>query len=162
MKKQLNESTNKTILNVLSALRLKNNELQNRITEMNSEFEKLRDENKTLKRLHHREEIAIQRLENQENDVTKMIQNHNNEVTFLKKTLKAIKIENRKLNASLADKDTELRAIKKKYDETKKILNEKKIMDSVELAKKLEEAERDINYYRKETEVIESLYIINN
>ena len=69
---RLPEQFSKTAVRVMSAQRLKNNDLQNRISELNIELEKLKDENKTLKRVHHREEIALKKFEHQDNDIAQI------------------------------------------------------------------------------------------
>jgi chromosome segregation ATPase len=137
----------------MSAQRLKNNDLQNRLSEMMLELEKLRDENKTLKRVHHREEIALKRLESQDNDVTRLIRNHMEEANTLKDIIKSLKQDNAKFNKTLIDKDEEIRNMKKKNDDLKKILNDKKLLDSAELSKRLELCEKDLSTYKMKCEV---------
>ena len=138
----------------MSAQRLKNNDLQNRIAEMNLEIEKLKEENKTLKRVHHREEIALKKFEAQDNDIAQIVKNHLSESTALKEVVKKVKNENRKLTGSLMEKDEEIRAIKKKQEEYKQIINDKKLLDSVELAKRLEQANNSLSECKKKNEVI--------
>jgi hypothetical protein len=43
--------------------------------------------------------------------------------------------------------------LKKKYSELKKILNDKKLLDSAELTKKLEQSEQELASYKQKTEV---------
>ena len=147
------EQYNKTAVKVMSAQRLKNNDLQNRIAEMNIELEQLKEENKTLKRVHHREEIALKKFEAQDNDIAQIVKNHMNESNALKEVVKKIKNENRKITGSLIEKDEEIRTLKKKQEEYKQILNDKKLLDSVELAKKLEQANNSLSEYKKKIEV---------
>ena len=147
------EQYSKTAVKVMSAQRLKNNDLQNRIAEMNLEIEKLKEENKTLKRVHHREEIALKKFEAQDNDIAQIVKNHLSESTALKEVVKKVKNENRKLTGSLMEKDEEIRAIKKKQEEYKQIINDKKLLDSVELAKKLDQANNSLSEYKKKNEV---------
>ena len=148
------EQFSKTAVRVMSAQRLKNNDLQNRIAEMNIELEKLKEENKTLRRVHHREEIAIKKYETQDNDITRLVKNHTEESNVLKESVKNIKNENRKLTNNLMEKDDELRALKKKLDDYKKILNDKKLLDSAELAKRLDLANTNLSEYKKKVEVL--------
>jgi sugar-specific transcriptional regulator TrmB len=137
----------------MSAQRLKNNDLQNRIAELNSQMEKLKEENRTLKRVHHREENALKRLESQDNDVTRLIRNHMEESNALKEIIKTVKTENQKLSKILIDKDEDARNLKKKLDEYKKILNDKKLLDSAELSKRLEQCEKDLTNSKLKCEV---------
>jgi hypothetical protein len=155
------EQYSKTAVKVMSAQRLKNNDLQNRIAEMNLEIEKLKEENKTLKRVHHREEIALKKFEAQDNDIAQIVKNHLSESTALKEVVKKVKNENRKLTGSLMEKDEEIRAIKKKQEEYKQIINDKKLLDSVELAKKLEQANNSLSEYKKKNEVILNISFLN-
>jgi hypothetical protein len=157
---QQQQSLSKTAIRVMSAQRLKNIELQNRINEMNIEMEKLKEENRTLKRVHRREEIAIKRLEDQDTDVARLVKNHTEETHALREIIRKLKNENRKLSSTLIDKDEEIRVIKKKLDEYLKILNDKKLMDNVELAKKLSTTEKELSNYKSRHEVIISLILI--
>jgi hypothetical protein len=152
-KPQTAEALNQTVLRLMSAQRLKNNDLQNRIAELNIEIEKLKDENKILKRVHHREEIAIKKFESHDNDVSRLIKNHADEAHALKETIKNLKNENRRLNSSLIDKDEEIRSLKKKKDDLKKILNDKKLFDSLELSKKLDQAETSLAHFKTKADV---------
>ncbi len=138
---------------IVSAQRLKNNELQNRLNELKLENEKLLDENKILKRMHKREEIAIRRFENQDNDIARIVKNHVEEGNVLKDTIKKLKNDNKKLYNQLIDKDEEIRSLRKKLDEMKKILSEKKIMDIVELNKLLEQTKKDFSIFKEKCDV---------
>ena len=146
-------SISQTAMRVLSAQRLKNNDLKNQIGELTIELEKLRNENRTLKRIHQREEIALKKLENHEVDVGRLVRNHAEEVNALKETLKKVKHENRKLNSTLIDKDEEIRSLKKRNDDLKKILNDKNLLDSVELGKKLDLAEKNLSESKTRADV---------
>ena len=140
---------------IVSAQRLKNNELQNRLVELRSANEKLVDENRTLKRMHKREEIAIKRFESQDSDMARLVKNHTDETNALRETIKKTKSENKKLYNTLIDKDEEIRALKKKCDELNKILGDKKLLDSVELSKQLEQAERDREHFKAKYDALE-------
>lgn len=150
-----------TALRVMSAQRLKNNDLKNRIGELGIELEKLREENRTLKRIHQREEIALKKLENHEIDVGRLVRNHAEEVSAVKESLKKVKHENRKLNSTLIDKDEEIRALKKRNDDLKKILNDKNLLDSVELSKKLDAAEKNYSECKTRADVRRDYFIFN-
>lgn len=138
------EQLSQAAIRVMSAQRHKNTDLQNRIAEMNLEMDKLREENKTLRRVHLREEVAIKRFESQDTDLNRLMRNHTDETNALKEQIKKLKLETRRLNSNLIDKEEEVRSVRKKNDEFKKILNDKKLLDSVELTKTLEQTEKDI------------------
>lgn len=138
----------------MSAQRFKNNELQNRITELVSELEALKEEHRTMKRLHIREGQALKKHENHEVDISKMMKNHQEEQGILKEMNKKLKTENKRINTLLLEREEELRSVKKKNDEMKKIMNDKKLIDSFEISKKLEVAEKDLEEYKQKCEVI--------
>ena len=58
------------------------------------------------------------------------------------------------LNGNLIEKEEEVRSVRKKNDEFKKILNDKKLLDSVELTKSLEQAEKELQELKTKLEVI--------
>lgn len=147
------EQLSQAAIRVMSAQRHKNTDLQNRIAEMNLEMDKLREENKTLRRVHLREEVAIKRFESQDTDLNRLMRNHTDETNALKEQIKKLKLETRRLNSNLIDKEEEVRSVRKKNDEFKKILNDKKLLDSVELTKTLEQTEKDIQELKIKLEV---------
>lgn len=138
----------------MSAQRQKNNDLQNRLSELANQVEALKEENRTLKRVHQREEAALRRLESQDNDVSRLVRNHMEESNALKDIIKNVKAENGRLNKVLIDKDEEIRQLKKKLDEFKKILNDKKLLDSAELSRRLDVCEKELDSYKLKCEVI--------
>ncbi|CAF0850593.1 unnamed protein product [Brachionus calyciflorus] len=149
------EQVSQTTMRIMSAQRLKNNDLNNRLKELTKELEKIKEENKLLQRVHKREEKALKNLENQEHDVSRMIRNHLDEANSLKETIKSLKSDNKRLTSTLIEKDEEIRAMKKKNDDMKKILNDKKLFDNVELNKKLDACEKDLETYKSKYEHLE-------
>lgn len=147
------EQISQTAMRVMSAQRLKNNDLNNRLKELMKEMEKLREENKVLNRVHKREERALKHLENQEHDVARMVRNHLDEANVLKEQVKKIKNDNKKLTATLIEKDEEIRAMKKRNDDMKRLLSDKKLFDNAELSKKLDNSEKELANYKSKYEV---------
>ena len=92
------------------------NDTTNKIVELNLELEKLRVENKTLKRIQAREEAAYTKLENVQIDMKKTIKKHVEEINNLRLELEKAWEHNKKLTANLILKDDELRSLKKKYN----------------------------------------------
>jgi chromosome segregation ATPase len=140
---------------LLSAQRIKNNDLQNRISELNIEIEKLREENRTIKRMHKREEVALKKLETQDTDVTKVVKGYQDEINSLKQKIRKIQSENRAINNSLLDREDEVRVLKKKNSELKEILDDKNLIESSELSKKLEASEYELKEQRTKYQVID-------
>ena len=144
---------NQATRQVLSAQRFKNNELQNKLTEVMNELEELKVENKTLKRVHIREEIALKKHENQDIDLAKMMKTHQEELTVVKDLNRKQQKENKRITALLMEREEDLRAYKKKADEMKKIINDKKLLDSVEITRKLEIFQKEMEEYKEKSEV---------
>ena len=144
---------NQATRQVLSAQRFKNNELQNKLTEVMNELEELKVENKTLKRVHIREEIALKKHENQDIDLAKMMKTHQEELTVVKDLNRKQQKENKRITALLMEREEDLRAYKKKADEMKKIINDKKLLDSVEITRKLEIIQKEMEEYKEKSEV---------
>lgn len=154
------EQLSKLAVRVMSAQRQKNNDLQNRIGEIAAQLEALKEENRTLKRVHQREEAALRRFESQDSDVSRLVRNHMEESNALKEVIKSSKAESARLNKVLIDKDEEVRQLKKKLDEYKKILNDKKLLDSADLNRRLEQSEKDMSTYKLKCEVQYSFFNI--
>lgn len=95
----------------------------------------------------------MRRFESQDNDVSRLVRNHMEEASALKEIIKSVKTENGRLNKVLIDKDEEIRQLKKKLDEFKKILNDKKLLDSAELSRRLEACEKELDTYKLKYEV---------
>ncbi len=144
---------NQATRQVLSAQRFKNNELQNKLTEVMNELEELKVENKTLKRVHIREEIALKKHENQDIDLAKMMKTHQEELTVVKDLNRKQQKENKRITALLMEREEDLRAYKKKADEMKKIINDKKLLDSVEITRKLEIIQKEMEEHKEKSEV---------
>ena len=143
---------------LLSAQRIKNNDLQNRISEMHIEIEKLREENRTIKRVHRREEIALKKLETADTDITKIVKGYQDEINSLKQTVRKMHNENRKVNNNLLDREDEVRVLKKKYSDLKEILNNKNLIESSELTKKLEASEQELKDQRSKYQVFDETF----
>jgi chromosome segregation ATPase len=133
-----------SVSQVILAQRIKTNELQNRINQLNDEIEKLRGENKTLKRVHVREEQALKKLETQETDIERLVKNYSEEVIALKQAIKKLNGDNKKLSTNILEKEDELRVLKKKNDKLTMILNDKNLIESSELRSKLELSEKEL------------------
>ena len=118
-----------------------------------NELEELKVENKTLKRVHIREEIALKKHENQDIDLAKMMKTHQEELTVVKDLNRKQQKENKRITALLMEREEDLRAYKKKADEMKKIINDKKLLDSVEITRKLEIIQKEMEEYKEKSEV---------
>lgn len=74
------DSTAVVTKRMLSARRLKINELKNEVEELHTQLNELRNENKTLRRQQVLSERELDKHEAQESDVSNILQKHNEEV----------------------------------------------------------------------------------
>lgn len=91
-------------------------------------------------------------------DVNRILKNYTEQITSLKEKIRKIGSDNKKVTNSLLDREDELRVLKKKYYELKEILNDKKLLESAELSKKLDRAENELNEQRSKCTLLERKY----
>lgn len=116
---------------------LKINELRNRIEELNSHVVQLRDENKLLKKMQHRQEKALVKFEHEESDLPQLIQRHNNETRNLKEILRKTRDKYERTDRYLRDAEDELDKVKSKLRKYKTLAEDKHLPEREELNKKL-------------------------
>ena len=73
---------------MLSARRIKINELRNEIEDLQQQLNDKVTENRTLQREQHLREKALLKFESEENDMANTLQKHNAEVRVLKETIR--------------------------------------------------------------------------
>ncbi|XP_052811109.1 lebercilin-like isoform X3 [Mya arenaria] len=129
---------------VLSARRLKINEIQNMNQEFQAQLRELKEENKLLKKTQHRTDKALQRFEDRESDLPQLIQRQNNEVRSLKDQIRKWREKFEKTDRYLRDAEDELEKAKIKLKKLKSLADEKELPERAELNKKLNNAELDM------------------
>jgi chromosome segregation ATPase len=129
---------------VLSARRLKINEIQNQNQELLLQLKDLKDENKLLKKTQHRADKALQKFEDRESDLPQLIQRQNNEVRSLKDQIRKWREKYEKTDRYLRDAEDELEKAKSKLKKLKTLADEKDLPERSELNKKLHNAELDM------------------
>ncbi|NWX48603.1 LCA5 protein, partial [Steatornis caripensis] len=126
---------------VLSARLQKINELQNELTELHIKLDELQKENRTLKRLQHRQEKALSKFQDTENEISQLLAQHNNEVRILRERLRKSQESERATRRWLKDSEDELYRAKTVLQKLKKLSADKHLAERDELAKKLAYAE---------------------
>ena len=129
---------------VLSARRLKINELMNQNNELKQQIIDIRDENKLLKKTQRRQDKALQRFEDQENDLPTLIQRQNNEVRSLKDQIRKWREKYEKTDRYLRDAEDELEKVKSKLKKLKSLADEKDLPERSDLNRKLNQSELEL------------------
>ncbi|XP_053398012.1 lebercilin-like isoform X2 [Mercenaria mercenaria] len=129
---------------VLSARRLKINEIQNQNQELLLQLKDLKEENKLLKKTQHRADKALQKFEDRESELPQLIQRQNNEVRSLRDQIRKWREKYEKTDRYLRDAEDELEKAKIKLKKLKSLADEKDLPERAELNKKLNNAELDM------------------
>lgn len=129
---------------VMSARRLKINELKNVNEELNQQIRDLKDENKLLKKTQFRTEKALQRFEDKESDLPQIMQRQQNEVRTLKDQIRKWREKYEKTDRYLRDAEDELEKVKFKLKKLKSVAEEKDLPERSELNRRLNKSELDI------------------
>lgn len=126
---------------MLSARRIKINELRNETDDLGKQLAIVQTENRTLRREQHLRERALDKYENEENDMGNVLMKHQSEVRVLKEQLRKNKEKNQKLQRNVKDVDDELDRTKKLLRKMKGLVEDKELGERDELSRKLSKAE---------------------
>lgn len=129
---------------VLSAKKLKIDELRNQVEELHTALKDVKEENKLLKKMQHRQEKALHKFDDKESDLPQIMQRHNNEVRTLREQLRKTKDKYDKNDRYLRDAEDELDRVKNKLTKYKKLADEEQLQERDELTRKLKQMELDV------------------
>ena len=133
-----------TARRVMSAKRLRYNEMRNGMEELEGVVKDLKEENKILKKMQYRQEKALQKFESKDSDLPIIMQRHNNEVRTLKEQHKKVKDKYDKTDRYLRDAEDELERTKAQLKKYKTLAEEKQLPEREDLNRKLSKAELDL------------------
>ena len=151
-----NEKTDGVVQRMLSAKNLKINELRNQLEDLQTALRDVKEENKLLKKMQHRQEKALNKYEDTESDLPQIIQKHQNEVRALKENLRKTKEKFERTDRYLRDAEDELDKVKSKLKRYKSLADQQNLMERDELHKKNLQMEIDM----EEKDVKIKVYII--
>ncbi|XP_061176689.1 LOW QUALITY PROTEIN: uncharacterized protein LOC133185468 [Saccostrea echinata] len=120
---------------MLSAKNLKLNELRNQIEDMQTAFRDLKEENKLLKKMQHRQEKALVKYEETEGELPQIIARHQNEVRTLKENLRKTREKYERTDRYLRDAEDELDKVKGKLKRYKSLADQNNLKERDELQK---------------------------
>ena len=142
---------------MLSARRIKINELKNEVEDVNQQLIELKAENKTLKRQQFLQERALVRFEDKENDLPVLLQRHSEELRSVKEQLRRQKEKYQRADRRLKETEDELSHTKKQLKRMKKLVEDKNLGERDELSQKLTRAEIDLEDREKRIKVVSGL-----
>lgn len=129
---------------VLSANRNKVSRLHNILEELQQEVEELKDENKSLKRVSHRQEKQIKKIDDEEASLPMLLQRHSAEMRTLKERLRRNQEILHKKEKESRDHDHEIQKLRDKVSNYRELSQDKKLQERAALAKKLEKLQSDM------------------
>jgi chromosome segregation ATPase len=138
---------------MLSARRLKINELRNQVEELSQLVQDLKLENRTIKQDSRRQDKALSRYEVQESELPSLISRHSEEVRTLRDQLKRCKEKYDHSNRKYKDLDEELHRTRKQLRKLKDLADNKKLEERDELARKLTQTEIEMDEKDKKIRV---------
>ncbi|XP_021366836.1 lebercilin-like isoform X5 [Mizuhopecten yessoensis] len=141
---QVTPRVDPVVQRVLSARKLRINELRNNMEDLVKQIEDLREENKLLKKTQYRQEKALNRFDERESDLPQIMQRHNNETRTMREQLKKTKDKYDRTDRYLRDAEDELEKVKNKVKKYKRLVDENDLMERDDLQTKVKKAEIDI------------------
>ena len=129
---------------ILSARRLKINELRNELENVRQQMAIVMDENKTLKRSMHVQGRALEKYEGQENEMSTVLARHAEEIRVARESEKRYKERYAKLEKKLKEQDEDMKRTKKLLHKLKTLVEDKDLGERDELARKLAKVTSDL------------------
>ena len=129
---------------VLSANRNKVSRLHNIVEELQQEIDELKHENKSLKRVSHRQEKQIKKIDEEEASLPMLLQRHSAEMRTLKERLRRNQDILHRKDKESRDRDHEIQKLRDKVSGYRELSQDKKLEERAALAKKLEKLQNDM------------------
>ncbi|KAK3749586.1 hypothetical protein QZH41_019724 [Actinostola sp. cb2023] len=148
-----NDDNSTMVKKILSANRNKITKLYNVVEELQQEVDQLRQENKTLKRIHVKQERELRRVDREEGSLPQLLQRHSAELRTYRERLKKNKVVISRKEQESHSHDVELNKLRDKLHHYKELDSDKKLEERASLAKKLQKVEKALN--EKDTKIME-------
>ena len=112
--------------------------------ELQQEIEELKHENKSLKRVGHRQEKQIKKIDEEEASLPMLLQRHSAEMRTLKERLRRNQDTLHRKDKESRDRDHEIQKLRDKVSSYRELSQDKKLEERAALAKKLEKLQNDM------------------
>ena len=130
---------------MLSARRMKINELRSANENLLRQIEELKQENKTLLRQQRIADKHLERYEAQENDIPQLMKRHAEEVRVLREQLRRQKEKYQKTEKKLNETDEELSRTKRLLKKMKGLVEDKQLKERDALSQNLSKLEAEVD-----------------
>ncbi|XP_047097561.1 lebercilin isoform X1 [Schistocerca piceifrons] len=124
---------------VLSARMLRLKQLQNELNDAHFQINELATENRMLRTLQKRQDLALKRFEDKKADLPVLLNAHTEEVRTLRATIKQLRAQVREMEAKMKDRDTELTLLRERCSTLTDLCNNKQLEERDVLQKRVEE-----------------------
>lgn len=141
---------------ILSANRNKITKLYNTVEDLQHEVDNLWQENKTLKRLHVKQEKELKQMEKAEASLPQLLHRHSAELRTYRERLKKTKGDMTKKEKESHNNDMEITKLRDKVQHYKSLDNDKKLEERAALTRKLEKVDKALSEKDKRIMVIEN------
>ncbi|XP_076373010.1 uncharacterized protein LOC143257868 [Tachypleus tridentatus] len=131
---------------LLSARRLKINELRNELENTQRQVREVEQENRFLKRLQLKQERELARLQSTKGELPEMLQSHSEEVRVLKKLLNKAKEKIKDQENKIKVKDDQLNKFKDDTNKLRKLASNRNLLERDKLREQVESLELEIRY----------------
>jgi TolA-binding protein len=139
------DDSSSMVQRILSANRNKITKLYNTVEELQQEVDNLRQENRTLKRVHVKQEREIKKIEKAEASLPQLLHRHSAELRTYREQLKKNKMDRSKKEKESHHNDVEILKLKDKLQHYKSLDDDKKLEERAALARRLEKVENDLS-----------------
>ena len=130
---------------MLSARKLKINDLRNEVQDLNNKLSEIQQENKYLQRQHVVRERQLVRYEDQEHDVPYILQKHAEELRVTKEQARKLKERANKAEKKSKESDEEVLKLQRQCKKMRNIIEDRSLGERDELSRKLTKAECDLD-----------------
>ncbi|KAK2159587.1 hypothetical protein LSH36_150g02011 [Paralvinella palmiformis] len=140
---------------MLSARRMKINELRSENENLLQQVAELQKENKTLLRQQRITDKQLERYEGQESEVPQLIKRHTEEIRVLREQLRRQKEKYHKTEKKRNETDDELSRTKRLLKKMKGLVEDKELKERDELSQKLSKLESEVDEKTRKIEQLE-------
>ncbi|KAK7866030.1 hypothetical protein R5R35_008543 [Gryllus longicercus] len=139
---------------IMSAKLLRVKQLQNELTDAQFQLNELSTENRILRTLQKRQDMALKKYEGTQAELPQLIRSHNEEVRTLKTKLKQVKNQCKELDNNLKMRETELSALQEQHRHLIKLSKNKHLGEREQLQQQLEHMQDLLKEQDKKIQVL--------
>lgn len=131
--------------------------LESRLSQLVKELAMERDENKTLRQIHYRQEKELMRVNNEEAELPRLLTKHSSEVKSLRERIRRLQETTVQKENKLNDQDKEIMKLRDRCKHYKDLCEMKNLIERAELQKKLTQTENNLE--KRDSEILVSIFL---